>query len=103
MIAGSCTGAICGGWQSEKFGRRKSLLFDCFVFILSTLACAMAPNFYILLIARVIQGHSMASQFTTSPVYTSEVCQPEVRSITGNFSVACYSFGATFMMTLGNL
>ena len=103
MIAGSCTGAICGGWQSEKFGRRNSLLFDCFVFILATLACAMAPNFYILLVARVIQGHSMASQFTTSPVYTSEVCQPEVRSITGNFSVACYSFGVTFMMLMGNL
>ena len=102
MIVGSCTGAICGGFQSEKFGRRKSLLFDCFVFLLATIACAIAPNFYFLLVARVILGHSVASQFTTSPVYTSEISQPEVRSITGNFNVACFTFGVSFVTTLGN-
>merc|ERR1712018_1049000 len=88
MIIGSCTGALLGGFQSQKFGRRKSLLFDCLVFIAATLACAMAPNFKVLLIARVILGHSVASQFTTSPVYTSEISQPEVRSVTGNFNIS---------------
>ena len=101
MIIGSCTGALLGGFQSQKFGRRKSLLFDCLVFIAATLACAMAPNFKVLLIARVILGHSVASQFTTSPVYTSEISQPEVRSVTGNFNISCFTFGVALVMMLG--
>ena len=70
MVAGSCTGAICGGIQSEKFGRRKSLLFDCFIFFIGTILSTVAPNFYVLLVARVILGHSVASAMTTTPVYT---------------------------------
>ena len=70
MVAGSCTGAICGGIQSEKFGRRKSLLFDCFIYFVGTILSTVAPNFNILLVARVILGHSVASAMTTTPVYT---------------------------------
>ena len=70
MLVGSCTGAICGGIQSEKFGRRKSLLLDCFIYIVGTILFTVAPNFYVLLVARVILGHSVASAMTTTPVYT---------------------------------
>ena len=70
MLVGSCTGAICGGIQSEKFGRRKSLLFDCFIYFVGTILSTVAPNFNILLVARVILGHSVASAMTTTPVYT---------------------------------
>ena len=41
MVFGSCIGALCGGIQSQKFGRKKSLLFDCFVFIVGTILCAL--------------------------------------------------------------
>ena len=77
MLVGSCTGAICGGIQSEKFGRRKSLLFDCFIYFVGTVLSTVAPNFYVLLVARVILGHSVASAMTTTPVYTRLVyfCQ----------------------------
>ena len=92
MILGSVTGSLCGGWQCGKFGRKKSLLFDCFFFIVGILMSAFAPNFYVLLVARVILGHSAASSMTTSPVYTSETSQPEVRTITGIYLVYAKNF-----------
>ena len=52
----------------------------------------LAPNFYVLLVARVILGHSAASSMTTSPVYTSETSQPEVRTITGIYLVYAKKF-----------
>ena len=77
MLIGSCTGSICGGIQSEKFGRQKSLLLDCFIYIVGTILFSIAPNFYVLLVARVILGHSTASAMTTTSVYTRFVnfCQ----------------------------
>ena len=101
MVVGSCTGAICGGFLSEKFGRKKLLLFECTVFIFATLLCALAPNFKVLLISRVILGHCSASAMTSVPVYTSEISQPEVRTITGCFNVVCCSFGVAFSLMLG--
>ena len=127
MVAGSCTGAICGGIQSEKFGRRKSLLLDCFIYIVGTILFSVAPNFYVLLVARVILGHSTASAMTTTSVYTrfvkfcqlfvyiliykipnqifnlflSEISQPEVRTITGCFFTPFFIFGTTFQLVLG--
>ena len=65
MVIGSCTGAICGGFLSERFGRKKLLLFECTVFIFATLLCALAPNFKVLLISRVILGHCSASAMTS--------------------------------------
>ena len=101
MVIGSCTGAICGGFLSEKYGRKKLLLFECTVFIFATLLCALAPNFQVLLISRVILGHCSASAMTSVPVYTSEISQPEVRTITGCFNVVCCSFGVAFSLMLG--
>ena len=34
---------------------------------------------------------------------SSETSQPEVRTITGCFNVACFTFGTTFQLALGNI
>ena len=34
QVVGSCTGSICGGLQSERFGRRKLIMFDCIIFVI---------------------------------------------------------------------
>ena len=67
---GSLSGSICGGWQSEKIGRKKSMIVDCFLFITGTIISAVAPNFYLLLFSRWLLGHCSASSMVSAPIYT---------------------------------
>ena len=101
MVLGSLTGSFCGGIQSGKFGRRKSLMFDCVIFVLGTLFVALSPNFYLVLLGRFIHGHSSASAMVAIPIYTSEISQPQVRKTTGSFTIMEYNFGFAFALVLG--
>ena len=101
MVLGSLTGSFCGGVQSGRFGRKKSLMIDCFNFVLGTLLVSLAPNFYLILIGRYIHGHSSASAMVAIPIYTSEVSQPQVRKTTGSFTMLCYSSGFALALVLG--
>ena len=101
MILGSLTGSLCGGWQSGKFGRKKSLIFDSSIFIIGIVMSAFAPNFYTLLIARMLLGHSSASAMVAIPIYTSEISQPQIRKITGSFTMVCYTTGYGLAVVFG--
>ena len=101
MILGSLTGSLCGGWQSGKFGRKKSLIFDSSIFIIGIVMSAFAPNFYTLLIARMLLGHSSASAMVATPIYTSEISQPQIRKITGSFTMVCYTTGYGLAVVFG--
>ena len=102
MVLGSLTGSFFGGIQSGKFGRKKSLMFDCLIFGVGTLFVALAPNFYLILIGRFIHGHSSASAMVAVPIYTSEISQPQVRKTTGSFTLMEYSCGFALALVLGN-
>ena len=95
------TGSICGGWQCGKFGRKKSLMFDSFFLIVGILMSAFAPNFYVLLAARVLLGHFICSSMVSAPIYTSEISQPMVRKITGSFTIIGYTTGHALAVILG--
>ena len=101
MVLGSLTGSFFGGIQSGKFGRKKSLMFDCLIFVVGTLFVALAPNFYLILIGRFIHGHSSASAMVAVPIYTSEISQPQVRKTTGSFTLMEYSCGFALALVLG--
>lgn len=103
MVVGSLSGALCGGIQCGKLGRRKSLLFDSINFIIGSLLMSLSPNFYLILVGRLIHGHSAASAMVAIPIYTSEISQPEVRKITGAFTLVCYTSGFALALILGAL
>ena len=48
-----------GAW-SEKYGRRKILLFGHVVFLLGTLLCIFAPNIKLFLLGRLIEGFGIS-------------------------------------------
>ena len=102
MLIGSMTGAIGGGLQSERYGRRWSLLIDTLIFIVATIAITLAPNLMVVLMSRFVQGHCVASSVVAMPIYTSEISQPEIRKITGVFAIICISFGGFLSMIFGN-
>jgi len=44
------------GWLASTFGRRRTMIYAQAGFMFSTLACALAPNLELLVIARIFQG-----------------------------------------------
>ena len=44
------------GWASDRFGRKKVLIFGLALFSFGSLVCAMADNIYKLIAARALQG-----------------------------------------------
>ncbi|MCB1148542.1 MAG: multidrug effflux MFS transporter [Chlamydiia bacterium] len=63
---GFAAGVFCWGMAADRLGRRPSMLLGIFVYILGCIACASAPNIWILLAARFMQafGASTGSVIT---------------------------------------
>jgi len=64
---------------------------------------ALAPNFYTIFAARIILGHASASSLVAVPMYVSEICQPQIRKMTGSLTVPFYTLGMAITLTLGKL
>lgn len=56
FLAGFAVGGLIYGPLSDRFGRRPLMLSGMVVYILGSLACALAPNIEVLIIARFIQA-----------------------------------------------
>ncbi len=70
---GTVLGSLCGGWPTEKFGRRKTLLFIGILYFVSVLGSAMAPEQISFMISRFIGGIGVGVATVASPLYISEI------------------------------
>jgi MFS family permease len=77
------------------------MMIDCLVFIIGIIISALAPNFYVIIFARLLLGHSAASAMVSVPIYTSETSQPKVRETTGLYTVMCYTTGFALALIFG--
>jgi len=51
-----CLGSLVAGNLGDRYGRRPIILLGCFIFIVGSLLCALAPSFSILILGRIFQG-----------------------------------------------
>ena len=94
---GSCTLQLFLGPISDRFGRKTVLLAGAFVFILSTIICALSNNLSILVTARFIQGSTAGSLFvagysTIHELYSSRRAI-QILAIMGSITVLAPAFG----------
>jgi sugar porter (SP) family MFS transporter len=78
-LLGSIIGVSLAGGFSDKFGRKKAMLLSAVLFSVSALGCAIAGNFNVLIIYRVIGGAGIGMVSIVSPMYISEVAPSAVR------------------------
>ena len=67
------------GGLSDRFGRRRELLFSIFGFGVNYLFLAFAPSIGWLFVGRVVAGITGAS-FTTASAYIADISTPEKRA-----------------------
>lgn len=83
MMFGCIVGSLVSGWLSDRFGRRWTLIIENIIYLLSFVLIAFAPNYIVMLVARLLSGYAAASTVVALPVYVSEISQPQIRGFLG--------------------
>ncbi|KAK8552834.1 hypothetical protein V6N13_121212 [Hibiscus sabdariffa] len=78
-VAGAIGGAAIGGWISDKFGRKKSILLADGLFAAGALVMAFAPAPWMIILGRVFVGLGVGMASMTSPLYISEASPARIR------------------------
>jgi sugar porter (SP) family MFS transporter len=89
---GTVIGAIFGGIPTEKFGRKKVLVWIGILFSLSAVGTAFAPDPYTFSFFRFIGGLGIGVSSVAAPTYISEISTPANRGKLG----ALYQFNIVF-------
>jgi SP family arabinose:H+ symporter-like MFS transporter len=64
---------------SDRIGRRTVLRYAAVLFSISAVASALAPNFAMLVIARMIGGIGVGAALIIAPVFIAEISPPKIR------------------------
>jgi sugar porter (SP) family MFS transporter len=80
-LYGTVVGALFGGWPTDRFGRRNTLLWLGLLFIASAIGTALAQNVFVFIIARIIGGLGIGISTVVAPLYISEIAPPKHRGI----------------------
>ncbi|MCR9252114.1 MAG: sugar porter family MFS transporter [bacterium] len=89
---GTVVGALLGGFPSDKFGRKTTLIWIGVLYFVSAIGSALASDPYIFSIFRFVGGLGVGASSIAAPTYTSEISNPSNR---GKL-VALYQFNIVF-------
>lgn len=89
---GMVTGALVGGYPTEKYGRKVTLILVGFLFAFSALGAALSPNPYYFSFYRFIGGLAAGFASIAAPTYISEISEAHNR---GRLSML-YQFNIVF-------
>jgi SP family arabinose:H+ symporter-like MFS transporter len=73
LLVGCILGVVLAGKSSDLFGRKKSLMSAAILFILSAVGSAVAKNFSVFIVFRILGGLGVGIASMLSPMYISEI------------------------------
>lgn len=78
-LYGTVLGALFGGWPTNRFGRRATLLWIGLLYSVSAIWSALAPDPYSMILARFIGGLGVGVSTVAAPLYIAEIAPAEKR------------------------
>ncbi len=78
-LYGTVIGSLVAGYPSEVIGRKKTLIMVGFLYLLSALGSALAPEIYSFMIFRFLGGLGVGVSSVTAPMYISEISPAKFR------------------------
>ena len=78
-LYGTVLGSLIGGWPTDRFGRRATLLWIGILYLVSAIGTALAPDVYFFIVARMIGGLGIGISTVVAPLYISEIAPPKYR------------------------
>ena len=83
-ILGCIPGAMCAGFISDRFGRRRVLFFCAILYALSGVLSAVPQTFSQFIAARILSGIAIGVSSMICPVYIAEIAPPQWRGRLGS-------------------
>jgi sugar porter (SP) family MFS transporter len=85
-LYGTVLGSLIGGWPTERFGRKPTLLLIGILYLVGAAGSGLADSVWVFIIARVLGGLGIGISTVTAPLYISEIAPPKHRGwLTGMF------------------
>ncbi|KAJ9185117.1 hypothetical protein P3X46_004781 [Hevea brasiliensis] len=101
-VGGAIIGAAIGGYLSDRFGRKKTILASDIVFIIGAIIMAVAPAPWVIVVGRVLVGLGVGMTSMNSPLYISETSPAKIRGALVSINGFLLTFGQ-FLSYLINL
>ncbi len=79
LFPGAAVGALLGGRIADALGRKRSLIVCAVIFLVGALACAIAPNVALMVVARILLGFGVGAAAVAAPLYLAEMAPAETR------------------------
>jgi sugar porter (SP) family MFS transporter len=78
-LYGTVVGSMVGGWPTDRFGRKPTLLFIGIFYLVGAIWSALAGDVYAFILARAIGGLGIGISTVTAPLYISEIAPAKYR------------------------
>ncbi len=78
-LYGTIVGSLIGGWPTDRFGRKATLLWIGVLYFVGAVGSALATNVSVFIAARVIGGLGIGISTVAAPLYISEIAPPKQR------------------------
>jgi MFS transporter, putative metabolite transport protein len=72
MAIGALFGALFGGYYVDKIGRLRMFLLDLVFFVISAIGAALSPNYYVLILFRLLMGVGVGLDFPVALSFVAE-------------------------------
>ena len=76
---GTVLGSVVGGWPTDRFGRKATLLWIGILYFVSAVWSGLATDVYSFMVARFIGGLGVGISTVAAPLYISEISPPARR------------------------
>ena len=82
-LYGTVLGSLLGGWPTDRFGRKATLLWIGVLYVISAVGCGYAWNVHSFIVARIIGGIGIGISTVAAPLYIAEIAPPAYRGRLG--------------------
>lgn len=79
LYVGCMAGALCTGWLTDRFGRKKPLILAALIFAGSSVMMGIAGSEGELVLWRIVAGLGVGAASMLSPLYIAEISPPAIR------------------------
>jgi sugar porter (SP) family MFS transporter len=76
---GTVLGSLIGSWPTDRFGRKKTLLWIGILYLVSAVWSAMATDVHSFMVARFIGGLGVGISTVAAPLFISEIAPADKR------------------------
>ncbi len=78
-LYGTVVGSLIGGWPTDRFGRKATLLWIGVLYLVGAIGSAVANNLSLFIVGRFIGGLGIGISTVAAPLYISEIAPPRLR------------------------